>query len=157
MIEEIKFEDTKLLSAYLNLESTLQWQNNIDNNNLLELRRYDQKMFFGKNKVENTAWAFCTEDYLWYKGTYFEQILTTFKLKRMRLMWLKYNSCYAFHVDAFKNLHIPVITNTDCYFVFKHGLIKHLLPNKAYLIDTTLEHTVINGGDSWRLHLVGNN
>lgn len=155
MIEEISEVDhSKLLAAYLTLEPNLDWQNNLDNNCLIGLNRYDQKMFFGS--VENTAWAYCTKDYPWYIGSYFETILHQFKLKRIRFMWLKYNSCYEFHVDSFKNLHIPIITNTDCFFVFKSGLIKHLTHDKAYLVDTTLEHTVVNGGNSWRLHLVGN-
>jgi hypothetical protein len=44
----------------------------------------------------------------------------------------------------------------DIYgIIFKDGPFEHISVGFSYLIDSTLEHTTINGSNDWRLHLVG--
>jgi len=158
MINKIgEVDSSVLLKEYLKLESKIFWQNNMDNEFNVGLYRYDQKIYFGQNKThKESAWAYCSADNTSYVETVFESIKENFNLKRIRFMWLKYNSCYEFHLDPFENIHIPIITNQECYFLFKNGYLEHLKTGSVYLVNTKLEHTVINGGASWRLHLVGN-
>jgi hypothetical protein len=90
-----------------------------------------------------------------FKNTLFEKLIKKYDLKRTRLMWMGNFACYSMHTDLSPRIHIPLITNDQCYFVFEQGLVKNLLLGFVYWIDTTKKHTAINGSDKWRLHLVG--
>lgn len=89
------------------------------------------------------------------KGTPFETAIKQFGLTRTRLMWVGPFACYSMHRDITPRVHIPLITNADCYFVFKHKRPKHLAPGSVYYVDTRLDHTFMNCSDSARLHLIG--
>jgi hypothetical protein len=90
-----------------------------------------------------------------FKNTPIEELVTRLKLTRTRLMWVGPFACYSMHKDPSRRIHIPLITNSDCYFLFKYGTPTHLRLGKIYLTDTRSEHTFINCSDSPRLHLVG--
>jgi hypothetical protein len=59
------------------------------------------------------------------------------------------------HYDKNPRIHIPLLTNPECYFVFKNGMIQHLEVGSSYWVDTRLHHTFINCSAQKRLHLVG--
>jgi hypothetical protein len=90
-----------------------------------------------------------------FKNTIFEEVINQHQLLRTRLMWVGPYACYSMHKDQTPRIHIPLMTNTECYFVFKHGLISHLSAGSVYCVDTTKFHTFMNCSDSHRLHLVG--
>ena len=90
-----------------------------------------------------------------YKGTIIETLINQFNLKRTRLMWINPYACYSIHKDTTPRIHIPMITNPECYFVFKTGIIQHMPAGAVYWTDTTLPHTFMNCSDISRLHLVG--
>ena len=90
-----------------------------------------------------------------YKGTIIETLINQFNLKRTRLMWANPYTCYSMHKDTTPRIHIPMITNPECYFVFKTGIIQHMPAGAVYWTDTTLPHTFMNCSDISRLHLVG--
>jgi hypothetical protein len=90
-----------------------------------------------------------------FKDTIFEKLIKEYDLKRTRLMWVYPFACYRMHVDMTPRIHIPLITNPECYFVFKNGIIQHLEMGSAYWVDTRLRHTFINCSEHKRLHLVG--
>lgn len=90
-----------------------------------------------------------------FQGTAFELLINKYNLKRTRLMWVNPKSCYSFHVDATPRIHIPLITNPDCYFLFSTGSMVHLDSKKVWWVDTTVKHTFLNCSDHHRLHLVG--
>ena len=90
-----------------------------------------------------------------FTGTVFESIINQYKLKKTRFMWIYPFACYSIHRDNTQRIHIPLITNEECYFLFKFGSPKHLKLGTVYQVDTTLEHTFINCSDQPRLHLVG--
>jgi hypothetical protein len=90
------------------------------------------------------------------KNTIIEEYIKRFNLHRCRLMWLGTKCCYSMHKDPYQRIHIPMITNDQCYFIFKMGMVQHIPVGYAYLVNATLEHTAINGSnDHWRLHIVG--
>jgi hypothetical protein len=91
----------------------------------------------------------------YFAGTIFEQIVDKFKFKRTRLMWVGSNSCYSMHTDSTPRVHIPLITNPECYFVFKNGVPSHLATGFVWYTNTTLPHTFMNCSEYPRLHLVG--
>ena len=90
-----------------------------------------------------------------YKGTIIEKLIHQFNLKRTRLMWINPYACYSIHKDTTPRIHIPMITNPECYFVFKTGIIQHMPAGAVYWTDTTVPHTFMNCSDISRLHLVG--
>ena len=91
----------------------------------------------------------------YFSNTIFEEIINKYKFKRTRLMWVGPYACYSMHKDSTSRVHIPLITNKDCYFVFKHGIIKHLEAGQVHYTNTTIKHTFMNCSNQYRLHLVG--
>lgn len=92
------------------------------------------------------------------QGTIFEDIINQYKLVRTRFMWVNSMSCYSMHRDLSPRIHVPIITNPECYFVMKtgsEGLIEHLPAGKVYWTDTRIHHTFMNCSPEPRLHLIG--
>ena len=90
-----------------------------------------------------------------FKNTIFETLIVKFKLLRARLMWVGPHSTYSMHRDTTPRIHIPMITNPDCYFVFQKGIVKHLPTGHVYWINTMDKHTFMNCSEQSRLHLIG--
>lgn len=90
-----------------------------------------------------------------FKDTIFEKIISKYKMTRTRLMWVYTKSCYSMHRDETPRIQIPLITNPDCYFVFKISPPVHLAEGNVYFVDTRNYHTFINCSEHNRLHLVG--
>lgn len=111
-----------------------------------------------------------------FETTYFAEIWNkiyeqTGQVWRMRLMRLQPKGCLSFHEDFYKRLHIPIITNTRCFFFINEtneipwlvdddlrvpSIQTYHLPADGglYSVDTTKHHTVYNGGNTDRIHLV---
>ena len=90
-----------------------------------------------------------------FKDTIFEELIDKYKLLRTRLMWVGPYACYSMHKDQTPRIHIPLITNPECYFLFYPGQLKNLKKGSVWWVDTTKTHTFINCSDQPRLHLVG--
>lgn len=75
---------------------------------------------------------------------------------RTRLMLAKPKSCYSIHKDFTPRLHLPLITNDQCHFLFTdpERLIHMPADGKTYWIDTRVSHTFLNGSIFDRYHLV---
>lgn len=91
----------------------------------------------------------------YFKDTIFEELIAKYKITRTRLMWLSPYSCYSMHKDDTARIHIPLITNDDCYFVFKEKGSFNLPAGGVYWVDTLLPHSAMNCSTEWRLHLLG--
>ena len=91
----------------------------------------------------------------YFTGTIFEQIINRYNFKRTRLIWVGSMSCYSMHVDSTPRVHIPLITNNDCYFVFKNLIPVHLASGFVHYTNTKFLHTFMNCSEKPRLHLVG--
>lgn len=91
----------------------------------------------------------------YFKDTIFEEVIIKYKLLRTRLMWLSPNTVYSMHKDTTPRIHIPMITNPECYFVFKTGIIQHMPVGSVYWTNTVNLHTFMNCSDKPRLHLIG--
>ena len=68
-------------------------------------------------------------------------------------MYMRYKTCLSSHIDDSYRIHIPLITNTNCFMVI-NDIIYKMNENATYITDTTLEHTAVNAGITDRLHLV---
>jgi hypothetical protein len=90
-----------------------------------------------------------------FKDTIFEEVINKYKLLRTRLMWVGPYACYSMHTDQTLRVHVPLITNSECYFVFKQGIVQHMPAGSVYWTNTLKPHTFINCSDIPRLHLIG--
>ena len=64
-------------------------------------------------------------------------------------------TCYSMHRDTTPRIHIPMITNPECYFIFKQGIVQHMPAGSVYWTNTVEPHTFMNCSNRPRLHLIG--
>lgn len=89
-------------------------------------------------------------------NTPFEEVIKKYNLFRARLMWVEPKTCYSIHRDLSARLHIPLVTNEDCRFVFPlESEFFHLPVGGAYSVNTNKTHSFCNFSASPRLHLLG--
>lgn len=86
---------------------------------------------------------------------YINSIISEHNLVRTRVMKMNRKTCYYWHNDHTKRLHIPVVTNPHCFLVFEDGLVHLPATGKAYEIDTTRYHSAMNASKEDRIHIVG--
>ena len=150
-----QIEATKVLEAYKSLEDRIVWTeygHNRQTSLQYKLGEDPWSSSVGKSKGHELNYS---ELNPFFKGTLFESIINKYSLKRTRLMWLGPHSCYSMHRDYTLRIHVPIITNPNCYFVFQSGEVSHLPIGNVYHVTTTKLHTFINCSDQPRLHLVG--
>ena len=76
-------------------------------------------------------------------------------LYRTRVMRMKPKTCYTYHQDPTKRLHVPVVTNDKCFLVVDDKVVRCPEIGKPYVIDTTKLHTAVNASFETRVHIVG--
>lgn len=119
----------------------------------------DWKVGVGKSVAKPPEWEhqFChiQPD---LKGSVIEEYLDWLNVPvyRTRIMLTRPKTSYSIHKDYSPRLHLPLITNSQCYFVFKDPARFIHMPadGQTYWVDTRYEHTFINGSVDNRLHLV---
>jgi len=83
------------------------------------------------------------------------RFITDNALVRTRLMLLKPKSCYSWHKDVGKRVHLAVYTSQDCFFV-ENSILQHIPSDGyAYEVDVSSWHTALNCSTQDRLHIVG--
>jgi len=75
---------------------------------------------------------------------------------RTRIMMSRPKGCYSIHKDYSPRLHLPLMTNKQCNFLITDPLTMFHLPadGTTTWVDTTKQHTFMNGSTEQRLHLV---
>jgi hypothetical protein len=145
-----------VLDAYNLLEKNIQWTDYGHKGKQTSLQhKTDDDPWtsaVGKNRGKELDYTNLNP---FFKDTVFEEIINNYKLFKTRLMWIGPYACYSIHKDDTPRIHVPIITNPECYFVFKQGVISHLPTGSVYWVDTTKFHTFMNCSDQYRLHLVG--
>lgn len=157
MIKTIESIDVKpILSNYAELESVLQWADYGTKSSQVGLQYKDNDdpwtSAVGKSQGQELAYANINPA---FKDSVFEELINKYNLKRTRLMWVGPWSCYSMHKDETPRIHIPLITNPECYFVFMDGVVEHMAIGAVYWADTRQRHTFMNCSEHRRLHLVG--
>ena len=108
-----------------------------------------------ENDIDESQYIELVED---FKGTYFEEvykILTRYyKIGRFRLLLLEPRTSLSWHRDPEPRIHIPIFTNPGAHLCIDDKL-KHLpADGRIWFTDTRNYHTVFNGGEENRIHLV---
>ena len=86
---------------------------------------------------------------------YTNKVIKDLGMFRTRLMALKPYQCYSYHVDPTKRIHIPLITNPNCFMIIDDILYRYPADGNYYLADTTKVHTFVNASTEHRIHIVG--
>lgn len=86
---------------------------------------------------------------------YVNSILSDLKMYRTRVMNLKSKTCYTYHKDLSKRIHIPVETNKDCFMIINKEVKHYPADGNYYVVDTTQYHTALNASMMDRIHIVG--
>lgn len=103
------------------------------------------------------------------KNTVIEDYLNWLEVPvyRTRIMLSRPKTCYSIHNDYSPRLHLPLVTNKQCNFVFADSQFAKMncviqpaqfihIPadGRTYWLDTRKNHTFMNGSAENRLHLV---
>ena len=68
--------------------------------------------------------------------------------------YLKPNTCYNWHRDAMGTcLHIPLITNEGCKFVYEDAVFTMPANGSVYIVNNGIPHSFMNAGKTKRLHI----
>lgn len=86
---------------------------------------------------------------------YTNQILEQLNVYRARVMRMKPKTCYSYHQDYTRRLHIPLITNDKCFFVIDDEVVRYPADGNYYVADTRKFHTFVNASFEERIHIVG--
>jgi hypothetical protein len=156
----IKVIDTiniqEILNSYYAIEKSVVWTDYGYSGKQVGLQyRKDEDPWtsaVGRSKGDELSFDILNDFFI---NSVFEKIINQYNLKRTRLMWLGAKCCYSMHRDYTPRVHIPLVTNPQCLFVFKHGEIEYLESGNVYWVDTRKDHSAMNGSNDWRLHLVG--
>lgn len=157
MIKLIEPIDTSpILTSYYNIEESLSWTD-YDHKGRQTGLQYKEGQDPWSSAVGKSQGA--ELDYIhvnpFFKDTIFETLINKYNLRRTRLMWVGPFACYSIHRDQTPRIHIPLITNPSCLFVFRSQAPIYLSAGSVYWVDTRHSHTFINCSEQHRLHLVG--
>ena len=100
-------------------------------------------------------WEQDFKDFLFPELEYTNSILKDLNMTRTRVMDMAPKTCYSYHQDPSKRVHIPLITNEKCFFVVADEVIRLPADGNYYVIDTTKMHTFVNASFEHRIHIVG--
>jgi hypothetical protein len=88
-------------------------------------------------------------------GTIIEKYIKKYNGYRTRILQVRQRHCYSVHRDPTPRIHIPIVTNRDCWMVWPFDKeAQRLPPGFAYWTDTTKFHSFMNGGTASRIHIV---
>lgn len=89
------------------------------------------------------------------KNSLLEEIIKQYNGFRTRIMLMPPRQCYSIHADPTPRIHIPIVTNDQCWMIWpNHQTCKQLQTNLVHWTDTRKPHTFINGGLENRIHIV---
>lgn len=88
-------------------------------------------------------------------GTLIEKYIKRYNGFRTRIMNVQQRHCYSVHRDPTPRIHIPLITNPNCWMVWPFNKdCQRMSAMHSYWTDTTKHHTFMNAGTEPRIHIV---
>jgi hypothetical protein len=93
-----------------------------------------------------------------FEETYFKsvykELLTKFDLGRVRILKLEPRTCLSYHRDPEPRIHIPLTTNPGALMIVDQFAVNLPANGRVYYTNTLKYHSVLNGGEHERIHLV---
>ena len=147
-IPNLRHDIIKLVAEYKTMEHLLEDVTNHGNNTLVQ-----RKFHLIKDNIRTEIL-----ETLPYTCEVIEQMfeLETFNSVNYRLIMP--NTCYNWHYDVGKLcVHIPLITNVGCRFVYDTKAFSMPSDGAAYVVNNSIHHSFMNAGTESRLHLTFEN
>lgn len=83
-----------------------------------------------------------------------DMISDIFSFDSVNYRYIMPNTAYNWHLDTGSNcLHIPLITNEGCWFVYANKSFSMPSDGSLYTVNNGKHHTFVNAGSEPRLHL----
>jgi len=86
---------------------------------------------------------------------YTNSVIEELGMTRTRVMRMKSKTCYSYHKDPTKRIHIPLVTNENCFMIVSDEVIRYPAEGDHFIMDTTQIHTAVNASFEERIHIVG--
>ena len=101
----------------------------------------------------NTNWEEFTKD-MHYTRSVIDSLKDYMPFNNVYYRYVKTNTCYNWHIDRMQTcLHIPLITNEGCKFVYDNAVFSMPADGSVYIVNNSIYHTFINSGKNDRLHI----
>lgn len=141
---DIKVNLPTLLAEYKAIEDKLQDVTNHGNHVLVQ-----RKYHILKCNEWNTE-----KDMFPYTLSIAEQVKKFFDYNSITYRSVQPNTAYNWHVDIGELCyHIPLITNSGCWFVYEHRSFSMPADGSMYIVNNGRPHTFVNAGSEPRIHL----
>jgi hypothetical protein len=147
-IPNLHYDVIKLVTEYRTIEDRMEEVTNHGNNTLVQ-----RKLHLIKDNIRSDILNTLT-----YTCQIIEQIfeLQTFNSVNYRLVLP--NTCYNWHFDTGNScVHIPLITNLGCRFVYDTKAFFMPSDGSVYVVNNSIHHSFMNAGPEPRLHLTFEN
>tara|TARA_R110002051_G_scaffold132285_1_gene205899 strand:- start:40 stop:591 length:552 start_codon:yes stop_codon:yes gene_type:complete len=89
-----------------------------------------------------------------YFKTVYDRLLTRYELGRVRILKLEPRTCLSYHRDPEPRVHIPLTTNPGALMIVDQFAVNLPTDGRVYFTNTLKYHSVLNGGETERIHLV---
>lgn len=128
-------------------ESNTEWNNSIGDYNKLNHMKPSMEQEF-------------TQLQPWLAGSEIEKLFNSIDLKifRARIMLMAPSVKYSTHFDPTPRVHIPIVTDEKCRFIFPDISPEYAdyMPanGSVYWVNTKKMHTFVNNSDIIRIHIV---
>lgn len=143
----LKFDITRLISEYNRIEDRMEDVTNHGNAVLVQ-----RKFHFIKHGVHEDASS------MPYTAEVIDSVMQLQEFSSVTYRIVLPNTCYNWHVDTGKFcVHIPLITNPGCRFVYDTRAFSMPADGSAYVVHNGIPHSFINAGTEPRLHLTFEN
>lgn len=123
---------------------------------MLQYAGENRNPFYGTGNLKGTKyWEYEYCKPLFEQLEYTNMLIDEFGMVRTRVMRMRPQTCYTYHKDHTKRLHIPLITNENCMFIIEDEIYRYPADGNYYIVDTTKKHTALNASFEERIHIVG--
>jgi len=132
----------------------------VDISLLLEELKFLKKLEWVKNFMQTklpvyqqNKWSDYAESMVYTKSVV-ESLKQHVPFNSVYYRYLHVHTCYNWHTDAMKTcLHIPLITNEGCKFVYEDRVFSMPADGSVYIVNNSIPHTFVNSGTTDRLHI----
>jgi hypothetical protein len=103
--------------------------------------------------VYQHTWKECTKD-MPYTIMIIDDLKKHMPYNHVYYRYVHNNTCYNWHIDQMKTcLHIPLITNEGCKFVYDDAIFSMPADGSVYIVNNSKWHSFMNAGKQSRLHI----
>lgn len=145
-VPNYSFQISKLVNEFLEFLEPLLSDVNDGRNKVLVQRKF--------HLMQNNEFMYTVFDNIPYTKHVIDMVSEIFTFDSVNYRYIMPNTAYNWHFDTGSNcLHIPLITNEGCWFVFANKSFSMPSDGSLYTVNNSRHHTFVNAGKEPRLHM----